>query len=471
MLIPTIAILSWPALALWLFSKLSFERAIIWSVLLSFLFLPQSFGIDLPGIPALTKETLPNLTLIAIALIMAPRRFRLLPRNPIAAALPVLLIGGAFLTALTNQDPVLIADTVLKGLTLYDGLSLAASQALLILPFLIGWQYLATPEIHREILKAFFAVGLVYSALMLFEVRMSPQLHEWVYGYAPHSFRQQVRFGGYRPVVFMKSGLWTGFFAMTLMLMAAALWRDAKASGNAAEQARSSRYLAATGYLGVVLVLSKAVGSILYGIVFLPVVLFLKARTQISIAAVLVLIALSYPILRGGQLVPTDTILGWAESFSADRAESLETRFDNEELLLEHADKRPLFGWGSWGRNRVFNEETGEDASITDGYWVIIIGSNGWVGYIAFFGLLGLPVLALWRRMRKAGEEPVSHATGVLTLLLGINMIEILPNATLPPWTWLIAGAVFGYATRTETETAEQPLPRDGAPARRRSVL
>ena len=467
-MIPMIAILSWPAWAIWLFSKLSFERAIIWSVLISFLFLPQSFAIDLPGVPALTKETLPNLMLVVMALVMAPRRFRFLPHNRIAAGLLLLLVFGAALTAQTNQDPILIADLVLPAMSQYDVLSFTTGRILDILPFLIGLQYLATAKAHQEILKAILAIGLAYSVLMLFEIRMSPQIHAWVYGYAPYSFGQQFRWGGFRPVVFMRSGLWTGFFAMTVMLAAAALWRATRQD----PAARGSlHYLAAVGYMFVVLVLCKAAGSALYGVVFLPVVLFLKARAQIRIAAILALIALSYPILRGGQLVPTNTLLGWASSISAERAQSLRTRFDNEERLLAHANKRPLFGWGIWGRSRVYDQETGANASITDGFWVVIIGVGGWVSYIAIFGMLGMPILAVWRKIHRARDGPVTPATGVLTLLIGINMVELLPNSTLPPWAWLIAGALLGYAARTDIESLSDGSPQTSATMPRRTVI
>ena len=35
---------------------------------------------------------------------------------------------------------------------------------------------------------------------------------------------------------------------------------------------------------------------------------------------------------------------------------------------------RPIFGWGGWGRNRVY-DEMGNDMAVTDGYWIIFFGS------------------------------------------------------------------------------------------------
>ena len=53
----------------------------------------------------------------------------------------------------------------------------------------------------------------VYSLPMLFEVRMSPQLHNWMfYGSSPAAFGRP-RAGGFRPVVFLTQGLELALFA------------------------------------------------------------------------------------------------------------------------------------------------------------------------------------------------------------------------------------------------------------------
>ena len=42
----------------------------------------------------------------------------------------------------------------------------------------------------EEILRVLIIAGLVYSVPMLFEIRLSPQLHNWIYGYYPSQFVQ-----------------------------------------------------------------------------------------------------------------------------------------------------------------------------------------------------------------------------------------------------------------------------------------
>src|SRR5204863_66271 len=74
-----------------------------------------------------------------------------------------------------------------------------------------------------------FAVGgLIYSVLILWEVRMSPQLHATVYGASPRQadFAQAIRWGGYRPIVFMPHGLAVALFICNTVMAAFILARN-----------------------------------------------------------------------------------------------------------------------------------------------------------------------------------------------------------------------------------------------------
>jgi hypothetical protein len=84
--------------------------------------------------------------------------------------------------------------------------------------------------------------------------------------------------------------------------------------------------------------------------------------------------------------------------------------------------------------------------TVSDGRWIILIGIFGWVGYLAEFGLIALPVLLLWARGAGLASLGAGPLAGPVALLLAINLIELIPNATLTPLTWLLAGAVLGLA-------------------------
>ena len=86
-------------------------------------------------------------------------------------------------------------------------------------------------------------------------------------------------------------------------------------------------------------------------------------------------------------------------------------------------------------------------SAYTDGRWTITLGQFGIFGFLAEFGLLALPVLRAASALRFAESERDSIFLGALALIIAVNMIDLLPNASLSPWTWLLAGALLG---RTE---------------------
>jgi hypothetical protein len=160
-------------------------------------------------------------------------------------------------------------------------------------------------------------------------------------------------------------------------------------------------------------------------------------------------------MLRGAGWIPVDEISEFAYSIDPKRAGSLDYRLRNEDILLEKAQQKPLFGWGGWGRGRVYSER-GVDVSVTDGLWIIIIGTNGWLGYLSSFGLWCLPALMLWRQRRKLGSSlplPVS-----LAMLLTITLVDLIPNSGIPVLSWFLAGALLGWLeVQQTTQTSPNP--------------
>lgn len=451
-----VTLLSWPVVAAVLFRRLPVGRAIIASLLVAYLFLPPPpAGFDFPLLPPLTKETIPSLVMVLACLILHRDRIRFLPETLVGRALVVVFICSPMATVLTNTEPVFWGQMGLPALKLREGLSTMIQQAMLIAPFLMARNFLRTPDDHRDILKALFVGGMVYSVLMLVEVRLSPQLNIWVYGFFQHNFDQMIRFGGFRPIVFLYHGLWVSFFAMTAVVSAVALAR-----GSATRVAVG--FWLAAAYLLVVLILSKSLGAIIYGVALVPLVAVLSSRMQLRVAALMAFVALAYPLMKGADLVPQEAMLQQAEHVDADRANSLRFRFQQETILLERAQEKPLFGWGLWGRNHIWDGATKTILTVTDGRWIIIIGVLGWVGFLAEFGLLAWPIFLMWGR---SGQGQVSPWVGPMALMLGVNMIDLIPNATLTPLTWLMAGALLGYAeafsrqTQTALITPTAPLP------------
>jgi hypothetical protein len=234
-------------------------------------------------------------------------------------------------------------------------------------------------------------------------------------------------------------GLWVAFFALMVTAAAAALARGARGRMQVFA-------LCAAGYMWVVLVLCKSVASIGYSLVLVPMVFFASHRWQFRVAAMLAFLALAYPALRGLDMVPTERLVSEAAKIDQNRANSLDFRFDNEQVLMERARLKPVFGWGSWGRNQILDPVSGEILTVTDGRWIITIGKWGWVGFIAEFGLLGWPLFVLaWRSFRAKLDAAESAWVGPVALILGFNIFDLLPNATITTLTFLMAGMLVGY--------------------------
>jgi hypothetical protein len=445
---PLLAVFAWPLVSILFFRKFALPLAILLTILGGFLLLPEGTELDVPGLPSLDKRTIPALTALVLALIFQHRvnsiegPAQLFPKRPVIVILLVVLVAGAVMTALTNRDMLVYGPTILPGLRLYDSASMAVAAVLIILPMLLARRFLASPEAHRLLLLVLCVAALCYSLPTLFEVRMSPQLHTWIYGFFPHSFLQHVRGGGFRPIVFLSHGLVLGIFLCLSILATVTLARlDAR---------RRMLFLLGALWLVGTLILSRNLGALFITASLLPVIFFLGVRAQLLAATIIAGLFLIYPVARTSHILPLEQITSFAQAIDAERAASFQVRLDNEDQLLAKASERPLFGWGGWGRSRIF-DEMGRDTSITDGAWIITLGTSGWVGYIAFYGLLTLPIflLFLWRRQHAVGLE-----TAALAVILAANLVDLIPNSSNTPLTWLLAGALWG---RLEWQAVSRP--------------
>jgi hypothetical protein len=454
-LVTLFALLAWPVVAIFLYRTYPIAQATLWTFLGAYMLLPVGADIKFPMIPDLDKSSISSLAAIFACTVICGRSIRLSNGFGLAEFLMATLMIGPFITCELNGDPVLVGPRVLPGLDTYEAGSAVIAEAVTLIPFFLGRQFLRNRTDTEEILRVLVIAGLIYSIPSLLEIRFSPQLHTWIYGYFPHVFLQQMRDGGFRPVVFMGHGLLVSFFFSTTAVAAAALWR----TNTQVMRLVSLPASWITGYLSILLVLCKTAGSTIYGAILVPLVIFTGPKTQVRFAVLLVSVALLYPMLRAEGLVPTQILLDQAQSISSDRSASLETRFFNEDQLLARASQRLLFGWGRYGRSFIYNSN-GTETSLTDGFWIILIGSFGVVGFLGGFGLLALPVFAAARALRFADSAKERILLSSLALILAINIFDLLPNNSLRPWTWLLAGALLGRAEALRRQAQLPPAVR-----------
>lgn len=432
-------VILWPLVVWQLYRRLDAGRALIWTVLGAYLILPPLTRINFPVVPDLDKDTLPALAAVVITALMLGKRLQILPESRIGQVLILMFVASPFVTVLTNPDPIpILLEDDIPGMRIYDSVAAVATQALYVLPMFLARRDLATAQAMRDLLKALVAGGLAYSLPMLFEARFSPQLNTWLYGYFQHDFFQTIRFGGYRPVVHLPHGLWTAFFALMALLAAAVFLREGPAEAR-------PKQMAVFLWLAFMLYVCKSFGPASYALMALPVILFLPPRLQVTIAAGIAVVVIVYPLLRGAHLVPVQEIVDFFTRLSPERGWSLQFRIMNEEALLERAAERPWFGWGGYARNFIHDPVTGRATTIADGQWIIQIGMYGWLGYLAEFGLLALPLVLLAREAVARGAVLAPEVAAV-AMILALNLLDLLPNGTLVPLTWLMAGAILGHA-------------------------
>jgi len=412
----------------------------LWSILGGALLLPVGTGLDLPLVPPLNKASIPNLAAYFVCHYMLRKRVKLLPNLGLVKGLLFVYILSPFVTALLNTDPIVAGPFFIKGIESYDALSAVIRQMIFIIPFVLGMNFFAGASDHDELLRFLVVAGIFYSFPMLLEVRLSPQLHRLVYGFFPHSFAQQIRNGGFRPVVFLGHGLWVAFFTMSTVVASSILWKMRRS-------VIGFRPGVILIYLSVVLFFCKSMASMIYAIFAVPVIYFIRPAKQVNLSKFIVVFVVLFPLLRIADYFPGNEIASMVAEYNQQRAESLQYRIDNEDMLLDHARERLFFGWGTWGRNRVYDEQTGKDLSVTDGRWIIVMGEHGLIGYLAEFGLLALSVIRCSKVIQYVKDSRERIVLSGLSLLMAISMVDLLPNASVTPWTWLLAGALIG---RTE---------------------
>lgn len=428
------AIIIWPFMVFMFLRRYGFQAGVVISLLLGYLFLPAGFNINLPGIPAFDKFSVTSIVLF-IYMVFTGRRIGInkLP-NSMKLVFYIYLITP-FFTTYTNQNPLLF----LPGMSWYDAISFSVKNFIYFFPFLIGVVYFQTNESQKIIFKSFLIAAVVYSFFVLYEIRMSPQLHTTLYGYFPHDWMQQYRGGGFRAVVFMGHGLLVALFIALGIAFAAAMY---KIKSNVLPVKNAFLII----LLVITLALSKSYAAFAFGIFAYISVMYLSTRLVHKMTAFMAVIFILYPLLSSTGLFPHSQIINFANNFSEERAGSLNYRFENEIILLDKANLKPFFGWGTWGRNRVFDPETGEDISVTDGNWVITLGMSGWFGFLSKFLFIVVPILLAYRLSKRYQIVNKNDKTllAAHAVILTIILIDQLPNSSLNPVYWFIAGSLLG---------------------------
>jgi hypothetical protein len=468
-----LVMIGWIPIVLYFFSRLPVQRAVIFSFLVAWLFLPMA-SIPLAGLPDYTKMSATCYGILLATVIFDVHRFQQF--RPHWVDLPLIIWCLCPLTS-----------SLSNGLGPYDGLSATLSQIVTWgFPYFLGRLYLGSLKGLQQLAVGIVWGGLVYVPLCLIEIRLSPQLHQWLYGFSPQSFEQAMRYGGYRPIIFMQHGLMVGIWMMTATLIAFALWRvgvlrqllmqfvqnglgvgmdGTKSNYTKSSQPRLIREpaggAAAVGVLMLIITsaLLKSTGA--YFLLALGIGLFVVlqwGRTAVPLIAIALLLSGYLVFASTGGLTPqriAQVSTAVTQLSDAERSASLVFRLENEAQLSKKARLQPIFGWAGWGRARILNEY-GQDISITDSLWIINFGNYGFVGLWSWLGAMLLPTFGfvLLKYPPPTWSHPQVVPAAVLAIGLVLYTIDCLSNAMINPIYTLVAGGLAGIVARPSPHQA-----------------
>ncbi len=427
-------VLAYLALSLWvpvsvvIFSILPPRTAAITCLFVGWLCLP-TLVIELPEVPDPDRNMVVGLGILAGSLLFDSRRWLALRPRWFDLPMVVLCLSPFFSSVSNDLGP-------------YDGLSAVFESTVRWLPFyLVGRMYFADAAGLFALARAILIAVAVCLPLLLLEVRLSPKLHWWVYGIANSiSGDGFVRgFGIWKPVLMFPHALNTASFVAAGFVCG--VWFLWKKNPRTINGIAAGYWTAAAGFGLLITQVLGGWGAAVLGIAALWTLKGLRVRLFMCVLA---LAPAGWMLGRGTQVVSGDGLINAVQSLAGDRrAESLTTRVDNETTLVAKAMERPLLGWGRWGRNRVY-DENGKDLSLTDGLWVIQLGTAGIVGLVALVAIGTLPGLLLIKRFGPAVlNSPEMAGATALSVIVSLSLLNNVFNAFINPLALVAAGGLM----------------------------
>jgi tetratricopeptide (TPR) repeat protein len=408
-----LALVGWIPAVLVCFALLPSRSAAATAVIGAWLLLPP-YVLVISSLPDYSKSTAAILGLLLGTLIFYPDR--LLTFRARWFDLPMLL--WCFCG---------VASSVQNGLGVYDGLSDSLNQVLTWgLPYLFGRIYLGDPDGLLYFARAVIVGGLCYVVPCLFEMRMSPQLLGNIYGFGPLPVE---RLGGWRPVVFFGTGLELGMWMTAAALTGWWLWR----CGTIKKIGQFSFGQVLLPILMATTIVCRSTGAL--ALLFAGIGL-LWTSVRFRTRALLVALLLAGPLyvsVRVTNLWSGDQAVQVADMVAGpERAESLGYRFICENLIAAKALEQPIFGWGGWGNSTVyfFPNTAWRKPVPTDGLWIIILGTKGFVGLVLFYVAMILPSARfVWRYPPRQWGDPQVATSTLVSALLALYIFDCLLNA------------------------------------------
>jgi hypothetical protein len=455
--IVSLAFILWPLIVVGCYLWMKPHKAILATFIGGWLFLPVA-QFQIPGFPDYGKTQSVSLVAFICGLLISPW-----PLLRLKFQWPDVVVWLICLSPLLSS--------IANGLGLYNGMSGVLLYGIMFaIPYYLGRAYFGDPEILKDVLMAIFIGGLLYAPFCLFEMRMSPHLHKFIYGYHPHSFAQHIRQGGYRPMVFMNHGIMVAIWMSVAAIGGICLWL----------RGHMKSMQSIPGWAWVVsLVLVAILCKSLFALALLLigsscVVLGNTLRTKYLLVAFLLMFP-SYVVTRAVLDQNALPIIKLLEPLSASGASSMKARVMSEGPILRNLKKSPLFGWGSTaklrpktdGRNDFAIDESGKRyAIVVEAGWLRQLGLYGWAGFVPWMLLYLAPGILLFLYLpREAWFGAEWSLLPGLVIMINVFLCDNLMNEMYSPIYVLLVGVgIASVYTCRRNKALVQFVPLNDSP-------
>jgi tetratricopeptide (TPR) repeat protein len=420
-------LLLWLPIVVMVFQVLPPKKAVAFCFITAWLFLPNG-GFALPGLPDYTKMTATVIGVLLCAVLFDSGRLFSIRFRWYDIPMTIWCVG-IFASAVTN------------GLGAYEGCSaLLDSLVYFGFPYLLGRVYLDDAEALKDFARAIVIGGLCYIPFCVFENRFSPMLHFWIYGYATTNLNFVARFGGYRPSVFLSTGLELGMWMTNSSLLCYVLWYF----GTIKEIRGFSIGKLLLALIATAL-LCKSLGALCLLAFGIAIIGITRRFQRTWLIWLTIAISPAYCFARTLDLWSGQDVVEIAKAtVGNERAQSFEFRLGMERQLADHALNRPFLGWGRTGNALLMSSDGKKLVTIPDGFWIIVLGAQGLVGLSCLIALFSLPMILTIRRYPLVTwrDPQVGPVVGISVVLL-LTMVDFLSNAMLMPLFPLAIGGIL----------------------------
>lgn len=433
LVVAQIALALWIVISIAFFAMLSPLRAFVLTYVIGLLVLPVEMQTPTGWIGSIAfstalridKYTACNIAALLGTIMFAPhvlRRYRFDWLDAFYLFIPVCI----FITSVVNNIGV------------KDGFSNAFASLRIWAPLIfLSKAHIQSVGDLLVVLRAMIAGAFVYAMVAVLEFRLSPWLHRALYGYFQHDFAQFARYDRFRPVGFLRHAIEMSFFMGSMAALAVWLWIK-------------GLLRPLWGFVPAPLVVFVLLIGLACTLTFSGYAVFLLAMTVMLlfhfvprrwVLVIVPLLAIAWMIGRYAGVLEARILIDTATMLDPSRAESIQYRFESEQIHLRAANSHLVFGRG--GLFGMVRNEQGGVVKAVDAFWLIQLTFFGLAGLALWLAVWTSPILLLLANWRLT-TGPTRALLAAVCVLVGIQLADFLFNSFPSPFLMMLIAGSFG---------------------------